>query len=143
MGEWKKICCAVDLSESSRRALEAASDLASRLRADLTLLYVNGASSNAVGEAGVSPSELVARTNREIRPQVNRWASEVVGRPVSTAMLSGDPADEILSFLRDRPADLLVLGTHTRTGFARWLVGSVAESVARRSACPVLLVRTP
>ncbi len=143
MAEWTHICCAIDFSESSRLALEAASDLALRLHAELTLLHVNRASWTAAGEAGVSPGELIARTTREIGPLVSGWASKIVGRSVHTTILSGDLADEILSYLHERPADLLVMGTRKRTAIKRMLVGSVAEKVARRSACPVLVVGSP
>lgn len=55
----------------------------------------------------------------------------------------GDPATEILHLQQGLRADLIVMGTHGRTGFARLLLGSVAEEVLRRATCPVLTVRTP
>ncbi len=55
----------------------------------------------------------------------------------------GDPADEILGLCEAMRCDLIVMGTHGRTGLRRLLTGSVAEAVLRRAACPVLVVRTP
>ena len=55
----------------------------------------------------------------------------------------GDPVVEILEVTREAPCDLIVMGTHGRTGLGRLLMGSVAEQVLRRASCPVLTVRTP
>jgi nucleotide-binding universal stress UspA family protein len=54
----------------------------------------------------------------------------------------GSPADEILSLARDVDADLIIVGTHGRTGVKRWVMGSVAERVVREAACPVFVVRS-
>jgi hypothetical protein len=55
----------------------------------------------------------------------------------------GDAVTEILRVAEEAPADLIVLGTHGRTGLARLLMGSVAEQVVRRAPCPVLTVKAP
>lgn len=57
------------------------------------------------------------------------------------AMRYGKPADEICRYARKQNIDLLILGTHGRTGFSQMFVGSVAERVVRTSHCPVLTVR--
>ena len=56
-------------------------------------------------------------------------------------MVEGDPASEIARLAEK--TDLIVMGTHGRTGFSRMLMGSVAEAVQRRAACPVLTVKVP
>ena len=56
---------------------------------------------------------------------------------------AGEPSDAILRLARDGGGDLIVMGTHGRTGLSRLLIGSVAEAVLRRSACPVLTLRVP
>lgn len=53
-------------------------------------------------------------------------------------LLTGDPAEAIVRFAADQGADLIVMGTHGRTGLRRLLMGSVAEAVVRRAPCPVL-----
>jgi len=58
-------------------------------------------------------------------------------------MLSEDPAGEILRLAAEVECDLIVLGTHGRTGLGRVLLGSVAEQVLRRAPCPVLTVKMP
>jgi len=60
--------------------------------------------------------------------------------PVETEIRSGDPTEEILKVCRGRDADLLVMSTHGRTGPARWLLGSVTESVLRETPLPMLVV---
>jgi len=55
----------------------------------------------------------------------------------------GDPAEKILHVAQEVPCDLIVMGTHGRTGLGRLLMGSVAEKVLRRAPCPVLTVKTP
>jgi nucleotide-binding universal stress UspA family protein len=55
----------------------------------------------------------------------------------------GDPSEEILAVARETRSDLIVMGTHGRTGVGRLLMGSVAEQVMRRATCPVLTVKTP
>jgi nucleotide-binding universal stress UspA family protein len=55
----------------------------------------------------------------------------------------GDPATAILQVAQERPCELIVMGSHGRTGLGRLLMGSVAEQVVRRAPCPVLTVRIP
>jgi hypothetical protein len=63
--------------------------------------------------------------------------------PVRHVLLSGDPAEEIVRYGRDTGMDLIVMGTHGRTGLERLLLGSVAEKVLRDAACSVLVVKLP
>jgi nucleotide-binding universal stress UspA family protein len=58
-------------------------------------------------------------------------------------LLQGDPATEIVDLAKAEHADMIVLGTHGRTGFARMLMGSTAEQILRRATCPVLAVKEP
>jgi len=61
--------------------------------------------------------------------------------PVETELVAGDPAGRILAFADDNDVDQIVIGSHGRTGVARFLLGSVAETVVRRAAIPVTVVR--
>lgn len=144
MAEWKKICCAIDFSGPSRFAMEKAADLTKRLSSDLTLLHVNEVAVGASDETGVSVPTLLEEAAREIGPKLEAWkrqAEQLVGRSVQTKVCVGSASDEILRFLREGSFDLLVMGTHGRTGFAHLVVGSVAEEVQRRAEVPVLVVR--
>jgi quercetin dioxygenase-like cupin family protein len=62
---------------------------------------------------------------------------------VEHRLAEGDPADEILRLSAAQRCDLIVMGTHGKTGLGRLLTGSVAEGVLRKSVCPVMVVRTP
>ena len=66
-------------------------------------------------------------------------AERRAGRPVRSRVLWGDAVTEILRHAREEHSDLLVVGTHGRSGVARLVLGSVAERVARQSPCPVLV----
>jgi nucleotide-binding universal stress UspA family protein len=63
------------------------------------------------------------------------------GVPVDTRIVTGIPFDEIVRIGKELPADLIIMGTHGRTGVSHLLLGSVAEKVVRRAPCPVLTVR--
>ena len=62
--------------------------------------------------------------------------------PVTIASRVGDPADEIVRHAARHSVDLIVVGTHGRTGVARLLLGSVADRVIRGAGCPVISVRS-
>jgi nucleotide-binding universal stress UspA family protein len=117
--EWNKIVCAIDFSDQSKAALRAATDLAKRVGAELVLLHVGNAPANEMGEL-----EKAAR-------------AAGVGK-VSSVVESGDPAARIVEFAEKGKFSLIVMGTHGRTGRMASLAGSVAETVVRRSHCPVL-----
>jgi nucleotide-binding universal stress UspA family protein len=77
---------------------------------------------------------------------LDEWRDEAVklGAPeVEVVKAVGEPAAEIVSYAREQAMDLLVLGSHGRTGLEHALMGSVAERVVRKSRCPVLTVRPP
>ena len=62
---------------------------------------------------------------------------------VEHLLVQGGAAEEILQVAQERKCDLIVMGTHGRTGLGRLLMGSVAEQVVRKASCPVLTVKTP
>src|SRR5512142_2563248 len=87
MADWKKICCAIDFSGTSRFAMEKAADLAKRLEGDLALLHVNDVAVGASDETGVSMPTLLEEAAREFGPKLEMWqrqAETLVGRPVRT-----------------------------------------------------------
>jgi universal stress protein A len=145
MAEWRRICCAVDFSDPSRFAMEEAADLARTFRAQLTLLHVEE-------PAPVMPIDVIVPTpstfetvSVDVARCVAAWRTEAAARagsPVRSAVRLGAPAEEILKFAREEAMDLVVLGTHGRTGLKHLVLGSVAERVVRQAPCPVLVVRT-
>jgi nucleotide-binding universal stress UspA family protein len=88
----------------------------------------------------VPPSE----TYKEpLRAKLNELARRESKVQVEDQLVEGDAAIEILRLAEDTKCDLIVMGTHGRTGLGRLLMGSVAEQVVRKARCPVLTVKTP
>jgi nucleotide-binding universal stress UspA family protein len=142
--DWKTICCPVDFSDASRAAMEVAADLARRGGASLTLLHAYPVPGYTFPDGSVvaSPRMLQELADQSAR-HLGEWKkqAEALGAPdVRVETVVGEPAAEIVAFARDRKVDLLVLGTHGRTGIEHALMGSVAERVVRKARCPVLTV---
>jgi nucleotide-binding universal stress UspA family protein len=145
--DWKRICCPIDFSDASRAALEVAADLARRNGAELWLLHAYPVPGYTFPDGSVvaSPKMLQDLADAAQR-HLDEWRAiaEGSGAPrVETAKEAGEPAAEIVAFARERGVDLLVLGTHGRTGIEHALMGSIAERVVRKAHCPVLTVRPP
>lgn len=68
---------------------------------------------------------------------------EILGLPIETCVRDGDPRTEIVEEAKGWGADLVVVGSHGRTGIARWLLGSVAAHIVRHAPCSVEVVRSP
>lgn len=79
--------------------------------------------------------------DEEAETALSSVRSRVTDVPLETHRREGTPVTEILEFARSHPIDVIVMGTHGRAGVERWLLGSVAERVVRRSPVPVLTVR--
>jgi nucleotide-binding universal stress UspA family protein len=141
----KKILVPLDFSPHSKAALDFAVDLARRYEAGLELLYVYEPLTYTLPEGYVlvTPEQLSEILNK-LQAQletVRSQARSAGASQVATTLLQGGPVTEILRFARERDADLIVMGTHGRTGIKRLFIGSVAENVVRSSSCPVLTVR--
>ncbi len=144
MTGWRRICCAVDFSRESRRAMEEAAELAWRFVADLTLVHVDDRPGAAVGGEALAAVEAVARGGLELERQLGEWAgvaSRIAARSAAFELLAGDPATEIVRFAREHACDAVVMGTHGRGERERLEMGSVAEAVVRAAPCAVVVVR--
>ncbi|HET6440389.1 MAG TPA: universal stress protein [Anaeromyxobacter sp.] len=142
--DFKRICCPIDFSDASRAAMEVAADLARRFGASLTLLHAYPVPGYTFPDGSVVASP---RMLQELADQAakhlgdwQRQAQELGAPSVNGETLVGEPAVEIVAYAKERGVDLLVLGTHGRTGLEHALMGSVAERVVRRARCPVLTV---
>lgn len=139
----KKILCAVDFSDVSRTAFAAALEEAERRGATLTLLHVYRMPIYGYTEGIVVPDflEVLAKQAGET---LSAWKASVAKErdiPIEAMLRSGAPWDEICKTARDGAFDLVVVGSHGRTGLAHALLGSVAEKVVRHAPCPVLVWR--
>ena len=130
-----------DFSEASEHAFPLACALTRDYGARLVILHVAPLPTIAFGEGVVPPNpELYAH---EAHEQLNRLQVPDADVRAERRFEEGDPATEILRAAQELPADLIVLGTHGRTGLRRLLMGSVAEQVVRKARCPVLTVTAP
>jgi nucleotide-binding universal stress UspA family protein len=144
----QKLLVATDFSDYSKEALDHAVYLTQKIGAELYLLHVF--EPPFFSHAGVSPS--VQREVQHWIEQNKKEASEKLkaimeavrlqGIKASSLFKEGAPFLEILKSAEEIPADLIVMGTHGRTGLPHVLMGSVAERVVRKAPCPVLTVRS-
>ena len=128
-----------DFSANSEYAFRMACSLARDYRAKLVLAYVEPVTMFVYGEAMVAP--WVEEDDSATRRKLELLADMTSGIPTETYMLEGNCADEILRVAKDAACDLIVMGTHGRSGLGRILMGSVAEEVLRNASCPVLTVK--
>jgi nucleotide-binding universal stress UspA family protein len=149
MVEIQRILCPIDFSEFSHHALDQARAIAEWYEADITVLHVVSitralAPAVAMTEAAyvpLPPSDL-----QEIAEEVRRFAEPAAsshGPSPKVVVSEGTPAKEIVRQAEALPADLLVMGTHGRSGFERLFLGSVTEKVVRSTHLPVLTVPAP
>jgi nucleotide-binding universal stress UspA family protein len=131
-----------DFSEHSNYALRLACSLAKDYRSRLIALHVLVRPVIAYGEGVIppDPETLYDDAWKRLNDLQVPDRDHAVDRRLSEA---ADAAEEIVRFAREVNADLIVMGTHGRTGIGRLLMGSVAEHVLRGAECPVLTVRTP
>jgi nucleotide-binding universal stress UspA family protein len=139
----ERILCATDFSEPSARALRHAAGLRRRFDARLSVLHVIPFVAAPGASIAYFPTlpliatpELRQRADEQLRHFVAPLLAE--GHPLALELREGDPAHAILESAG--ATDLLVMGSHGRGILERLLVGSVAEHVLRRAACPVLTV---
>ena len=145
MFEIRRILCPVDLSETSKPAFEYAVALAAQLGAELELLHVYQLPAYALPEGGLEiMADLEAELENRLQQQLNALVKHATDTSVkiTTVLGKGIPYVEITHAAKQRKADLIVIGTHGRTGLAHLLIGSVAERVVRTSEVPVLSIRT-
>lgn len=146
----KRILVATDFSDCSREAVDYALSFSDRLGAELTVVHVF--ERPVYFEVGVAHSlqlqhnvdQWIRELKQEISQQMDALVKQLQGRApaVRAVMNDGAPVEEILKAARETSADLIVIGTHGRTGLPHVLLGSVAERVVRNAPCPVLTVRS-
>ena len=136
---FKTILFATDFSPASKVAFEVASALARDYRARIIAVHVVEPQTIGFSEFGsyVGPKEDPGEAMRLLR-LLKAPPSAVT---MEYRLLEGNPASVIVETAAETNAEVVVMGTHGRTGFSRLVMGSVAEEVLRGSPCPVLTVR--
>jgi nucleotide-binding universal stress UspA family protein len=130
-----------DFSKPSEFAFQLACSLSRDYGAELHIVHVMTPPIVAYGE-GVLP---VAPENlaEELRQKLSRLHDKDANVRVVHHLREGQPVDQILHLAKETRCDLIVMGTHGRTGLGRVLMGSVAEGVVRKAPCPVLTIKNP
>ncbi len=142
----RRILFASDLSNASRKAFTTALTMAKQAHAPLAIVHV------LAPFVPIGPDQYIGpETWEEIDAKARRWATTQLaalakrarsrGVRATTFLLQGAPAPEITRFAKKRRADLLIIGTHGRTGLARLFLGSVANRIVATAPCPVMTVR--
>lgn len=152
MGLFKRILVAIDFSDFSQEAMRISSGLASAFGGEVLVLHVCNT------PRAVDPTILAARSRavksmlelqKEMTKEASRRLEEWIGylewgtAEVKTEVASGAPYKVITNRAREIGADLIVMGSYGRSGFALMLIGSTTEKVVRKASCPVLSVTLP
>ena len=139
----------VDCSEDANQALEYAIALARTLGARVILLHVMQSPPWGGVDMDVTLphaySQFIQHLEAEVTHRMQACLERVTARGLEgeMAVVHGEPFQEILDTAKKQQVDLIIMGTHGRTGLQHVLMGSVAEKVVRLAPCPVLVVRQP
>jgi nucleotide-binding universal stress UspA family protein len=142
----QRILFATDFSKASRKAFATAVKTAKSSGAVLSILHV------LAPFVPIAPDQYIGpETWEEIDAQSRRWATKELRKRTDRAkaegvtakgfLVEGHPAREVTRFAKKMRADLVVIGTHGRTGFAKLFLGSIASQIVASAHCPVMTVR--
>ncbi len=144
MGPFRKILVATDFSPHAANALQLAAGLAKASGASLQIMHVYDVIPYTLPEGlPIYDGGQMVRIREELGLQLRKVASEAQRggvQEVDSALVEGQASAEIARRAEEGQCDLIVMGTHGRSGFAHLLLGSVAERVVRKATCPVLVV---
>ncbi len=144
----RRILFATDFSKASAKALATAIALAKANGATLTILHVIAPYIPMMPEQSIG---IQAWEWEQIDVQGRQWAKGELAKLAAKAkkagirsverLVDGEPARQIVRTARSQSADLVVVGTHGRSGLTKWFLGSVAARVVAMAPCPVVTVR--
>jgi nucleotide-binding universal stress UspA family protein len=138
------ILCPIDFTENAVIALGVATDIARQNQSTLLVLHV----ADTLGPEGATFREVETRLEPEshiadLQRMLQQAAPPQHGLTIRHLLTEGNPAKVVQQIVAEQHVDLVVLGTHGRTGLDRFLMGSIAEEILRRCPCPVLIVKYP
>lgn len=138
---FKHILIALDESPLSAHAVDVAVSLAASVQSDIGFVYVID-QSLVVGAEGFPAAEVLSNLRQEGRNLFERATARLPSTKTAWQFLKeGKPADQIVEAASEWGADLIVIGSHGRSGVPRLFLGSVAEKVLHSATCPVLVVK--
>ena len=143
-----KILIAVEDSPYSDKAATYGFALARKLKAEVALIHVNEipAGTPYIADPMLNEPPIILPEMIHIQEEASKnllsRISDTLGKGITiyTFQKLGNPKDEILTLAEEWQADMIILGTHGRTGLDHFISGSIAEGVARRAKCPVLII---
>lgn len=146
MGRLRRILHGTDFSAASKRALDLAIDFARQNKAELLLVHVLVPHVTYPPDTYADPAiyvELEQTTRRQAQSSLEALVARIKRQKVKVKglLLRGTAHDQIVRTAKNRRADMIVIGTHGRTGISKLLMGSVAGRVVSEATCPVLTVR--
>ena len=133
-----RILYATDFSRASERALPIVSAVARRYGSQVFLAHINTPETYPIEVPAVPPTDGEAMTQREMYKLLHE--PSLAGLKTTVEIESGSPVERINKYVEKHSIDLVIIGTHGRTGARHALMGSVAEEIFRRLKCPVLTV---
>jgi len=146
MSRVRRILHPTDFSRASGAAFARAVSMAKADRAQLLLVHVLASPMPMAGEGYISPEEYddvdaSARRYGQKRLSGLQAKARKAGARTATLLLEGVAHEQIIRVAKSKKADLIVMGTHGRTGIVKFIVGSIASRVVAAASCPVLTVR--
>jgi universal stress protein A len=146
----KNILCPTDFSEPSYEALKVADELSTHFGAALHIITVVPLVPIVEAPIGVeSASFNIASYQQELEGQAKKSLKNLVDQKVnkdikvSTSVLIGNAAAEVMRYASEKNLDMIVIATHGLSGWRRFISGSTTEQIVRQAACPVLTIRKP
>lgn len=136
------VLCPIDFSTASLAALPVAAEEAKRRVSFLDLVHVWQPGLEYVGEAAPIPMTQEAPVDA-IRQDLAELPVNLPADRIRLHVEVGDASERIVKLAEHLESDLVVMGTHSRHGFSRWIIGSVCDAVLQRCPCPVLICRGP
>jgi nucleotide-binding universal stress UspA family protein len=137
----KKILFPTDFSHTGDAALAWATSLARDTGA--TLLIVHAEEPPTAYGGGELYYGIPEPATEDLRKMLHKIEPADPAVPFEHRLITGDPAHAVVRLAKDEKVDMIVIGTHGRTGLSRMLMGSVAEAIVRRAECPVLTYKQP
>ncbi len=143
MNKFNKILVAIDFSDISAKAFTTAVDLAKRLDASLHVAHIVQIHAMNIPESGaIQIEELEAIEEQAASENMDKYVKQHGdGVAIIRTIVHGDPAVQINNIVKETGADMIVMGTHGRSGLAHLVMGSVAETVLRNAEVPVMCVK--
>ena len=142
--EIKNILCPTDFSDISKSAIDYAVSMARSFDAKLILMHsedqLHGFDQYQI--LALTPHEIAEKMLKQAEAELEQIAGNIAKDiKVETAVRQGKAFVEIIQMAAERDVDLIVMGSHGRTGLSHAMLGSVAEKVVRKAPCPVLIAK--